>query len=263
VVTVAALYVVSGVFSPLVTRLARATGAPGAGGSVIAAAALLLSTWFCLRFVDRRGWHTVWMGRRAARPRVWVEGLLLGGAAIALPSLGLLAIGALRFTAAPASSWWAAAARVSWFLFPAALVEELLTRGYLFAVLRESMGWRPALAVTSLAFGLLHVRNYGATVETITMVVLAGVLLGAVVLATDSLYAAWMAHFGWNWVMAVPLHSPVSGLPLGTPNYQLVDVGPGWLTGGTWGPEGGLAAAAGMMAALIYLYARRVGREES
>ncbi|MGH7690584.1 MAG: lysostaphin resistance A-like protein, partial [Gemmatimonadaceae bacterium] len=159
--------------------------------------------------------------------------------------------------------WWMAAARVSWFLLPAALLEELLTRGYLFAVLRESLGWRPALAVTSVIFGGLHIPNHGATVETITLVTLAGVLFGAIILATGSLYAAWMAHFGWNWAMAVPLHSPVSGFPLATPNYQLLDAGPRWLTGGAWGPEGGLAAAVGMMAGLTYLYARRGRREES
>ena len=148
-------------------------------------------------------------------------------------------------------------------MLPAALLEELLTRGYLFAVFRDALGWRSALAVTSLIFGLLHIPNNGATVESITMVTLAGVFLGAIILATGSLYAAWMAHVGWNWAMAVPLHSPVSGFPLATPNYQLLDAGPRWLTGGAWGPEGGIAAAVGMMAGLTYLYARRGSREES
>jgi membrane protease YdiL (CAAX protease family) len=263
VVTVVAFIASSALLGPLVTRASAAASAPGAGDSVLACAALLASTFVCVRLVDHRGWDSVWLGRRAARPSRLGEGFVVGALAIALPCLALVAAGQLRFASAPAASWWAAAARVSWFLLPAALLEELLTRGYLFAVLRESLGWRPALAATSVVFGLLHVPNNGATVETITMVTLAGVLLGAIVLATGSLYAAWMAHFGWNWAMAVPLHSPVSGFPLATPNYQLVDAGPRWLTGGTWGPEGGLAAAAGMMAALIYLYTRPQRREES
>jgi hypothetical protein len=262
-VTLAALFVFSALFSPLVSHLAAATGGLGAASSVIAAAALLAGTWICVRFVDCRSWDAVWMGRAAARPAAWGEGWLLGALAIGIPCLALVAAGEMRFGAAPSGDWWAAAARVTWFLLPAALLEELLTRGYLFAVLRESLGWRPALAVTSLIFGLLHVPNNGATLETITMVTLAGVLLGAVVLATGSLYAAWMAHFGWNWAMAVPIHSPVSGFPLATPNYQLVDAGPRWLTGGAWGPEGGLAAAVGLIAGLTYLYARQRRREES
>ncbi|MNC89195.1 hypothetical protein D3C83_50980 [compost metagenome] len=56
--------------------------------------------------------------------------------------------------------------------------------------------------------------------------------------------------------MAALLHVPVSGLPLDTPDYALVDDGPDWLTGGLWGPEGGAAGAAGMLGALGYLYWR-------
>jgi hypothetical protein len=54
-------------------------------------------------------------------------------------------------------------------------------------------------------------------------------------------------------VQAAVLHSAVSGLPLPTPGYRLADNGPTWLTGGTWGPEGGLAAAAGMLIACILM----------
>jgi hypothetical protein len=43
------------------------------------------------------------------------------------------------------------------------------------------------------------------------------------------------------------------------------DVGPAWLTGGKWGPEGGAAAAAGMLAGLAVLVAwrRTVSRERA
>jgi hypothetical protein len=49
------------------------------------------------------------------------------------------------------------------------------------------------------------------------------------------------------------LHAAVSGLPFATPDYRVVDAGPDWLTGGAWGPEGGIGAAGGMLLALIYL----------
>ena len=54
-------------------------------------------------------------------------------------------------------------------------------------------------------------------------------------------YAAWAAHFAWNWTMAVVFHVAVSGLPLESPGYRYVDAGPDWATGGSWGPEGGAA----------------------
>jgi hypothetical protein len=74
---------------------------------------------------------------------------------------------------------------------------------------------------------------------------------------TRSLYAAWMAHFAWNWTMAVLLHIPVSGLETETPDYRTVDAGPDWATGGPWGPEGGAAAALGMVGGIGYLLTRR------
>ena len=115
---------------------------------------------------------------------------------------------------------------MSIFLLPAAFYEELSTRGYIFAVLRESIGWRSAVVATSVVFGLLHVRNAGASVQSVTLVVLAGVFLAGVLVATRSLYAAWMAHFAWNWTMAVVFHTAVSGLPLESPDYRYVDAGP-------------------------------------
>jgi hypothetical protein len=69
-------------------------------------------------------------------------------------------------------------------------------------------------------------------------------------------------HFAWNWVMAAWLHTSVSGIAIIAPDYRVVDAGPDWLTGGAWGPEGGLAAALSMFAVVIYLYARHLRRME-
>src|SRR3569623_1060960 len=92
---------------------------------------------------------------------------------------------------------------------PQSLVEEMLSRGYLFSALRDGVGEIGALAITSLGFGLLHMGNPGATAQSVSVVVLAGIFLGAILVITRSLYAAWMAHFAWNWSMADLLHAPV------------------------------------------------------
>ena len=89
-----------------------------------------------------------------------------------------------------------------------------------------------------------------------SLVVLSGVYLGAILIVTRSLYAVWMTHVAWNWAMAVLLHTAVSGHIFPHPDYQIVDNGPNWLTGGAWGPEGGAGAAVGMLAGLGYLYWR-------
>jgi hypothetical protein len=60
----------------------------------------------------------------------------------------------------------------------------------------------------------------------------------------------------------VVFHTAVSGLPLESPDYRVVDAGPDWVTGGVWGPEGGAAGGLGMLAGLVYLYARRNTRRQ-
>jgi membrane protease YdiL (CAAX protease family) len=184
----------------------------------------------------------------------------LGALAIGIPILLLIAAGWLRWMPGPRTSWLQAFVRVSVLLLPAAFYEELLTRGYIFASIRDALDVRWALVITSVVFGLLHLRNPGVSVESTGLVVLAGFFLGGILVATRSLYAAWMAHFAWNWTMAVLFHTAVSGIPLESPDYRYVDAGPDWVTGGVWGPEGGLAGGLGMLGGLVYLYARRNSR---
>jgi membrane protease YdiL (CAAX protease family) len=223
---------------------------------------ILLATAICLRWVDGTSWDYVWLGRSAARPAHLARSALLGAVAIGLPSLLLLSVGQLRAGPSASGSWWAAAGLTFANLLPAAAGEELLIRGYIFAVLREAIGWRWTLIGTSIVFGLLHVPNPGADAESVLLVMLAGFFLGSVLLATKSLYAAITVHFAWNWVMAAGLHTPVSGIPIVAPDYRIVDAGPDWLTGGAWGPEGGLAAALSVFVAVVYIYARHLRRME-
>jgi membrane protease YdiL (CAAX protease family) len=217
--------------------------------------ALLIATAIALRRIDNRPWSDVWLDRAAARPRLLAYGFAVGAFAIGLPVALLIVAHWEANVGAPGGSWIAAALRVSLTLLPAALLEELVTRGYILSVLRESWGWTGAITFTSVAFGLLHLKNPDATPGSLALVTLAGFFLVAVLYVTRSLYAAWMAHFAWNWTMAVLFHTAVSGIRMESPGYRYVDAGPDWATGGPWGPEGGMLAAVGMIAGMAFLFA--------
>jgi uncharacterized protein len=223
---------------------------------------VLAATALMLRSVDVRPWRDVGLAPSAARPALVGMGWVVGFVAIGLGCGALLALGWLRVVPSEPGSSLGAAVRITVFLLPAALAEEVLCRGYLLTVVRDRIGTRGAVAATSAAFGALHISNPGWTISSVAIVALAGVFLAAVRIAYDSLYAAWAAHVAWNWAMAVPLHAPVSGLRFEAPDYRTVSTGPTWATGGAWGPEGGAAAALGMLACLYFLYARH-RREES
>jgi hypothetical protein len=226
-------------------------------------AGIFAATWIMLRGVDHRAWADIDLGESAARPRLFALGWLIGAAAIVMTCGVLYLGGLLQFVPTMMDGGWAGAAvRVTLVLLPAALAEEMVSRGYLLTVLRERIGTRAAIAVTSVGFGLLHLANPGWTLISLAIVMFAGVLLAVVRVALGSIYAAWMAHLAWNWVMAVPLHAYVSGQRLEAPGYRAVTEDPAWLSGGRWGPEGGLVAALGMSAVLVFFYARR-RREES
>lgn len=225
-------------------------------------ASVVLATWIMLRKVDKLPWSTVGLDRPALRPPVLVTGAVLGAFTIGIASLLLLGVHMMRFDRTNPGSWWGQAGHSALVLLPAAFFEELFIRGYVFAVLRRAGGWRMALIVTSVVFGLLHAWNPGADAESILAVIVAGFFLGAILLATRSLYAAGLAHFAWNWVMAAALHIAVSGVPSADVDYRMVETGPDWLTGGPWGPEGGLAAVALMFVGIFYLYGRYLRRME-
>lgn len=216
-------------------------------------AAVLFATRYATTRLDGAGWGAVGLGPTAWRGRVLLVGLAAGSLAIAMPTTLLIVLGDLSFATAPEGDVARSLLYSVAVLGPAALTEELLLRGYPFSVLSGTWGWPVATGVTSVVFGALHLGNPGVTPLAIANVVAAGVFLAGVRVVTGSLAAAWAAHFGWNWTMSAGFHASVSGLPFGTPGYRLADTGPDWLSGGAWGPEGGVVAAAGMMSAFAGL----------
>jgi membrane protease YdiL (CAAX protease family) len=199
-------------------------------------------------------WRYVGFDGQAWAPRRLLSSGGLGLAIIGIPALLLVAFGAARFEpstsaeSAPFMAWGAAA-----LLVPAALSEELLFRGYAFSVTRDAIGAAKAAVVTSAVFGLAHLLNPGPTVQSVLAVIVAGLFLAAVRVATQSLAAAFAAHLMVNFTQLALLHAPVSGQAFDTPGYRLVPTGPSWLTGGAWGPEGGAAVVAAMLLATFLL----------
>ncbi|MDB4875763.1 MAG: Abortive infection protein [Gemmatimonadetes bacterium] len=257
VATICGLVVAQGIAGPIIAQLFELVGIRGVSNEwLVETLGVFIGTVVALRYIDKRPWRDVWLDRSAARPQLLAFGFAVGALAIGVPIALLIGVHWLRQDTGAAGSWWGAAFRVTLTLLPAALFEELMTRGYALSVLREWLGWKWAIVITSVGFGLLHLANNGATAESVALVTLAGFFLAGVLYSTRSLYAAWMAHFAWNWTMAVLFHSAVSGYPMESPRYRYVDAGPDWATGGDWGPEGGIPAGLGMVGGMVFLFAR-------
>ena len=229
--------------------------------------AVLSAIVVALRQVDERPWSDVAVHGQAWRLPVLAKGSVLGAVSIVAVLLLLLVTGGVQLVSLSDDSgvmqWSAVGLRALLLLAPAALWEELVFRGYLWRVAEDAAGTRVALIATSVAFGAVHVANPGVNLQSLSIVVLAGVCLGLVRSATNSVPAAWLAHLAWNWIMAAIAHASVSGLPFEAVGWRLDAVEPAWWSGGAWGPEGGLASLLVLVAALsAYAAYARLSRQQ-
>lgn len=204
------------------------------------------------------------------------KGFLLGAVMIGIACLALAASGSATWSLDPggpsAGPLLRSFVSLTAFLLVAAWTEELLFRGYPLQAVAEAAGPTAAIVVTSIFFSIAHAANPGLAGELLDGVTmaeilpllnlgLAGVVLGLAFWRTFSIWFATGVHLGWNWLMGFLADLPVSGLEGGTPGYALFDT-PGWdvtidgprlWTGGTFGPEGGLAVTAAAILGIGWL----------
>ena len=214
---------------------------------------LLAATGFLARFIDRRPFSDYGLMRGPSWGLQLVFGLVLGAAMMGLVFGVELAAGWIRIK--PASARWASEFHASdlllqMLLFVAVAVgEELTDRGYLLKNLAEGFNRSagPSSGATlgagvigALIFGFLHAGNESASVLTSLNISVAGLFLGLGFLWTRSLAIPMGAHFSWNFFQGPVFGFPVSGENVGQTVFDIAQGGPVVMTGGTFGPEGGL-----------------------
>jgi uncharacterized protein len=167
-------------------------------------------------------------------------GLLFGAALFSCVILELTLGGFYRVVAIHVTPSLAIAALL---LLPGAAFEELLFRGVIFRLIEEWAGTWIALVVSAVIFGLVHARNPSATwVSTLAIALEAGVLLAVTFVVTKNLWLPIGLHFAWNFFEGPVYGAQVSGTTFLTSALVARFRGPAIFTGGSFGPEAGLAA---------------------
>lgn len=233
-------------------------------GLVPALAGLLAASWVMMSRVESSSLAALGMraGRRAGADLL--RGTGLGVLLIAIVVAAMAAGGWLHWSeaAGDAGQWTRAAVGFAAFFGLAAFWEELAFRGYPFQVLAEALGPVRAVLLTAAAFAGLHGMNPGIGWLALGNTALAGILLGVLYWRTYSLALVTGTHLGWNWAMSFAADLPVSGLALETPGYDASVGGPLMLTGGSYGPEGGLLLSVVSAAGIAWaLKTRRLQRD--
>ena len=233
--------------------------------TVISLAVVLPLTYVFRRFLDGQSLRSLGLQREQGWVRNIVAGLLLG---TVLMGLIFLAEWALGWLTVEGFSWQlqsfaSVLARLFAYLLISLAVasyEELAFRGYVLQNLRADWRVLAAVVASSLLFGLYHGLNPHVTWLALLNISLAGVLLAICYLVTRSLWLAMAFHFSWNFVQGPILSLPLSGL--NTTGLLVTSIeGNPLLTGGAFGPEGGLLGTAalclGLGVLLIWRWARR------
>ena len=239
--------------SPTLAAAWLEAGGPGATGlqSVVMLISTAVFTWLI-------GFRALGLTaadlRYTARPKG--RGFLWGGAAGVVAaglSLGIAVLvgGAewVRDQGTPLA-WLQAVSGTTLILAPAALTEELLFRGVPLILLARALGRGSAIVLLAVGFAAAHLLNANVTMLGVGNIALAGIFLGLAFYAPGGIWTAWGAHLGWNTLLAA-LDAPVSGVPFGIPFVDYVAGNPAWLTGGPFGPEGGLAATLALTIAVL------------
>jgi membrane protease YdiL (CAAX protease family) len=219
---------------------------------------IFLFVWGWLVVFERRMFWTTGLERSGILEK-YVRGAVIGVLMMAAPIAFLSLAGFLVFESNPAE-WegWTALPGVlillvGWLVQGAA--EETLTRGFLLPVfgIRFSPIW--GVLISSGLFASLHLFNANLNLIAMINLFLFGIFASIYAMREGSLWGVFAIHSFWNWAQGNLFGLEVSGSQFGsTTLFNLKAVGPIILTGGDFGPEGGLAITLILIIGCICVY---------
>lgn len=220
--------------------------------------------WFWLRAFEGRPFWTLGFERAGAAWK-YARGLLIGVLSFSVV-VGLLAApGAVATEEGYAGRQGLAAlagvlvVAVGWVVQGAA--EEALCRGWILPTVGARYRLWIGVAVNALIFAILHGLNPNIGPLAVLNLGVVGLFLSLYALREGGLWGVCGWHAAWNWAQGNLYGFEVSGtLPAGGMLLNLREAGPDPLTGGAFGPEGGLAVTAVLAVGSAFLLLRGARR---
>jgi membrane protease YdiL (CAAX protease family) len=188
------------------------------------------------------------------------KGLLIGLGMMSLAVAAMLLTGNLRITGFgidPSGAVLFAAYIAMW--IPQGASEEIMFRGYMLPRISRRFGRAFAVFFTSAAFALLHGANAGVTPLAVINLVLIAMFFAELSLFTGNIWTVSAAHSVWNFAQGNLFGLRVSGTQ-NTASLLHTAYGENassLLTGGDFGPEGGLIVTGVTVLCLLLLFVLR------
>lgn len=225
---------------------------------ILSFAPLFLLLWAWLKWYEKRPFWTMgleWEG-------VWfkyLRGLLVGLGMFAV-SVGLSAgLGFMAFEEGAAQPQGLAALGGVLLLFLGWTVqgpaEEILARGWLLPVIGARYKPLWGILISAVVFAVYHSLNPNVSPIAFLNLFLFGVFTAFYVLSEGGLWGVFGIHAAWNWAQGNLFGLEVSGIPPAAGSlFNLMEAGPDVVTGGLFGPEGGLAVTAVLIVSVAVVW---------
>lgn len=170
----------------------------------------------------------------------YLKGLLVGFVLFsAVVAIGTL-LGGFRFTGFANRTPGALLYYLFFFLIQG-MQEEVLCRGYFMVSITRRSSAVAAVIANSLVFAALHLLNPGIGALPIVNLVLFGVFASLYMLRTGNIWGVGAIHSIWNFAQGNIFGLPVSGLFTDENTLMRFEqTGSDLISGGSFGPEGGL-----------------------
>ncbi len=217
---------------------------------------LILCLWLTL--VEKRPFWTIGLERSGAvlkYLRGFMVGLIMIGGAVGLSGM----VGYIDFEQGNPQKQGGMALGgvliilIGWLVQGAG--EEILTRGWLLPVIGAR--YRPwwGVIISSVFFSALHSMNADITAVAFLNLFLVGIFAALYALKEGSLWGVCSFHSAWNWAQGNLLGFEVSGTSQAAGTLiNLKEVGPDVITGGAFGPEGGLSVTVVLLIGCVVIW---------
>ncbi len=117
--------------------------------------------------------------------------------------------------------------------------EEILSRGYIMSVLKQTRNKWIVLIGPALIFAALHLGNNGIDLLSFINLFLVGVLFAYMFMKSKSLWMPIGYHITWNYFQGYVWGFGVSGISVNG-LYKVENISNNIINGGAFGPEGGI-----------------------
>ncbi|MDD8018752.1 MAG: type II CAAX endopeptidase family protein [Bacteroidota bacterium] len=218
---------------------------------------ITVATWLMLRFVDKRPFVSIGLTLKKNSVKELSQGLLLGSGMMTLIfvveySFGIVHI---EFHDLVFQQQLLIFGNSIFLYIIVGYGEELLFRGYILQIFAEgSNRFIAALSISAL-FAFAHAGNPNVSIFGLINICLAGIWLSLAYYKTNALWVPIGMHISWNFFQGFVFGFNVSGTSSDKEQIsKAIQSGADWITGGTFGPEGGALATIIIIAGSVFIW---------